>query len=280
MSERKHPPQPGNSRERWVTAGELRELCSRDDDAVIVDRKVARLHRLECPSAIRLTAGESAKSFGTLKRLCLAVSERRLAGARRVVAVGGGTVGDVAALAAHMVRRGMPLVHVPTTLLAAVDSSIGGKAAINSPGGGKNVFGAFHFAGECLLCEEIWTTLSPQQHRDGLVEALKMAVCLDAGLAGRWRSDPPGTREMVTEGRRLKAAARRTEDLFTELGLPGRRLLANSLRDHGWQQFQRALALDKKGLYTFVVLREIGEAETAEVPEAVVKSLFGGWRGR
>lgn len=77
-----------------------------------------------------------------------------------------------------------------------------------------------------------------------------------------------------------EAAARRTEDLFTELGLPGRRLLANSLRDHGWQQFQRALALDKKGLYTFVVLREIGEAETAEVPEAVVKSLFGGWRGR
>jgi 3-dehydroquinate synthase len=338
MTESRHPSQPGGANESWVTLGVIRELCERKESAVVVDRKVARLHNLCPPSAVLLSAGERSKSFSTLERLCGAVNERRVAGASRVVAVGGGTIGDVAALAAHLVSRGMPLVQVPTTLLAAVDSSIGGKAAVNSADGGKNLFGAFQFASDCLLCEEIWKTVPSRQRRDGLVEAAKMAVCLDAGLAHRWRHAPPGTREMVIESRRLKNAVcaadpfelgdRRTtlnfghtvghaietlsgyavshgaavaagmaaaldvgtavgatapavaswvEDFLLSLGLQGRSLLAQSLCAQSWEPFRKALSADKKGPFTFVLLRDIGVAERALIPEDVVQKLFESW---
>ena len=338
MSGRKHPAQPRVARERWIGLAELAKICARRDSVVVVDRKVAGLHGLDQPSAIQLTAGEGAKSFGTLQRLCEEMSQRCRGGARRVVAVGGGTIGDVVALAAHLVRRGMRLVQVPTTLLAAADSSMGGKAAINSGDGGKNVFGAYHFPGICLLCVEVWKTLTLEQHLDGLAEAQKMALCLDGGLARRWSDAKPGVGEMVKEARRLKNAvfasdpfetlgvrtvlnfghtvghaleslseyeishgmavacgmaaaldvgvalgtmpqeeARRAEESLRKSGLPGRRKLADILRLHDWDDFRRALSFDKKGLFNFVLLKSVGSAVVAAVPEEAVRELYDKW---
>ena len=339
MPARMHPAQPRTARERWIGQAELALICARRDSAVVVDRKVAGLYGLSHPSAIQLTAGEEAKSFVTLKHLCEEIGKRRRGGARRVVSVGGGSIGDVVALAAHLVQRGIPLVQVPTTLLAAVDSSIGGKAAVNSDNGPKNVFGAYHFPALCLLCEQVWTTLTPDQHLDGLAEAQKMALCLDRELAYRWHKSKPDIREMVSQARRLKNAvcqrdpfetlglrtvlnfghtvghaveslsnyeishgaavacgiaaaldvgmaigitpewdARWAEESLLKSGLPGRRRLAEILREHSWEDFRNAISYDKKGLFNFVLLNSVGTAQAAPMPETVVRGLFDRWR--
>ncbi|MBS1153311.1 MAG: 3-dehydroquinate synthase [Myxococcaceae bacterium] len=176
--------------------------------AWIIDAKVARLHpavlrSIRAPLQVELvTAGEDLKSTRALERLA-----PKLLGLPRggtLVAVGGGTVGDFATVVAHLVKRGVTLVQVPTTLLAAVDSSVGGKGALNV-GKVKNALGVFHYAARTLLCPELFETLTPAQHREGIAEALKMAVCLDAAVWKRWSRRAPGTLELVKTARALKA---------------------------------------------------------------------------
>ncbi len=139
---------------------------------VIADARVLRLHgsrglALKQPNVtlVPLTAGEGAKSLATLERL----TKRALALPRKltVLAIGGGTIGDVATVFAHTFKRGVGrLVHVPTTLLAAVDSSVGGKGAVNVAGA-KNVLGVFHAADEAWLCRELFTTLTERSGARG-----------------------------------------------------------------------------------------------------------------
>ena len=205
MSRRIHPAISRRCEDRWVSLNELRKVIRDEKNCVLVDRKVARLHDLD-GEAMLLTAGERVKSFAAFERICAYVQRRKLDGAQTVVAVGGGTIGDVASLAAHMVKRGMPLIHVPSTLLAAVDSSIGGKAAINARDGAKNVYGAFHFPDECLLVPELWTTLEPKQRTEGIAEAVKMVLCLDRATAEKWAASKPDIDEIVSIGRNLKHA--------------------------------------------------------------------------
>lgn len=174
----------------------------------IIDARVARLHpqvlrAIRAPLHVELvTAGEALKSVDALGRLCPKLVKLPRNGT--LVAVGGGTVGDFAAVAAHLVKRGVQLVQVPTTLLAAVDSSLGGKGALNV-GDVKNALGVFHYPVRSLLCPELWETLSPAQHREGIAEALKMAVCLDAKVWRNWSRRAPGLVERVKVSRRLKA---------------------------------------------------------------------------
>lgn len=174
----------------------------------IVDARVAKLHprvlkAIRAPLHVELvTAGEALKSTEALGRLA-----PKLVGLPRngtLVAVGGGTVGDFATVAAHLVKRGVNLIQVPTTLLAAVDSSVGGKGALNV-GDVKNALGVFHYPTRSLVCPELWETLSPAQHREGIAEALKMAVCLDAKTWRSWSRRAPGIVERVKVSRRLKA---------------------------------------------------------------------------
>ena len=121
--------------------------------AVVSDETVAKLH-LEAAlaaleraglkaSTVVVAPGESSKSFPVLEEVCEALIAARIERADLVVALGGGVIGDLAGLAAAVVRRGLDYVQVPTTLLAQVDSSVGGKTAINSRQG-KNLVGAFH----------------------------------------------------------------------------------------------------------------------------------------
>lgn len=191
------------SSERW---GRFASLAPKGA-AWIIDARVARLHpqvlrAIRAPVHLELVrASEALKSTAALERLVpklLAIPRGGM-----LVAVGGGTVGDFATVTAHLLKRGVDLVHVPTTLLAAVDSSVGGKGALNV-GSVKNALGVFHFPVQTLLCPEFFDTLTAAQRREGLAEALKMAVCLDARVWAKWSRRAPGTIELVKTSRRLK----------------------------------------------------------------------------
>ena len=127
-----------------------------------------------------LSPGEATKSFAALAGLC----ERLLAmGLERrdvVIALGGGVIGDLAGLAASIVRRGVALVQIPTTLLAQVDSSVGGKTGINTSQG-KNLVGTFHQPRLVLADTDTLSTLPPREFRAGYVEAAKYGLLGDAG---------------------------------------------------------------------------------------------------
>ncbi len=196
--------------ERW---GSFRTFAEVPRGAVfyVVDRRVARLFPdvdalTKSAPRLLLTAGESAKTILTLGKILAAATF--LPRGSHLVAVGGGTVGDVATVAAHLVKRGVHLVQVPTTLLAAVDSSLGGKGAIDLEASGrhyKNAAGVFHYAQETWIDEAFFTTLKPAQIREGLTEAWKMIVCLDAKLFDRYATRPKSLVETVRDARRLKS---------------------------------------------------------------------------
>ena len=166
--------------------------------AIVTDSNVAVSHlaNLEAAlagrllGAIVLTPGEKTKSFTELGSLC----EKLLGlGVERndvVVALGGGVVGDLAGFAASILRRGVQFVQVPTSLLAQVDSSVGGKTGINTPQG-KNLVGSFHQPGLVLADTDALATLPVRQLRAGYAEVVKYGLLGDAAffanLEAHWR---------------------------------------------------------------------------------------------
>jgi 3-dehydroquinate synthase len=123
--------------------------------------------------------GEQAKNWPTLDRVFDAFLAARIGRDSLVLALGGGVIGDLAGFAAATYQRGIPFIQVPTTLLAQVDSSVGGKTAINHARG-KNMIGAFHQP--CAVIADIATldTLPDRELRSGLAEVIKHGVALDA----------------------------------------------------------------------------------------------------
>jgi len=156
--------------------------------------------------------GERAKTLATVTRLYEACLGRDLDRAAAVVAVGGGVVGDVAGFAAASYLRGIRLVQVPTTLLAQVDSAIGGKVGVNLAAG-KNLVGAFHSPSLVVCDPEVLSTLPRREFRAGLYEVVKYGVIASRGLFDRVASnlDPIFAQEaamltpIVTECCRIKA---------------------------------------------------------------------------
>jgi 3-dehydroquinate synthase len=125
--------------------------------------------------------GERAKTLASVDRLYRACLSRTLDRSGIVIAIGGGVVGDVAGFAAASFLRGIRLVQVPTTLLAQVDSAIGGKVGVNLPAG-KNLVGAFH-SPSLVLCDPVLLdTLSRREFRAGLYEVVKYGVIASRGL--------------------------------------------------------------------------------------------------
>jgi shikimate kinase/3-dehydroquinate synthase len=175
-------------------------LAPRASCAIVTDENVARLHlpALQCAlgeASIRnarvvVPAGEKSKSFAAYAELCEALLAARLERGDVVIALGGGVIGDLAGFAAATVRRGMRLVQMPTTLLAVVDSAIGGKTGINSALG-KNLVGAFHQPSLVVADTATLNSLPPREFRAGYAEVVKYALIGDANffawLEGNWR---------------------------------------------------------------------------------------------
>lgn len=167
---------------------------------LVASRRVFALHGAPVARALgalgRTTVvlvpdGERFKTASTLGRLHDAFLEARLGRDGLVVALGGGVVGDVAGFAAATWMRGVDWVGVPTTLLAMVDSSIGGKVGINHPKA-KNMIGAFHQPRAVVVDPAFLATLPPRELRSGAYEVLKCAVLGDRSLFGAIRRAPPG----------------------------------------------------------------------------------------
>jgi shikimate kinase/3-dehydroquinate synthase len=128
-----------------------------------------------------LAPGEATKSFPVLVRLSERLLEMGLERGDLVVALGGGVIGDLAGFAASIIRRGIRFVQIPTTLLAQVDSSVGGKTGINTPQG-KNLVGAFHQPSLVLADIEALATLPARQFRAGYAEMAKYGLLGDAAF--------------------------------------------------------------------------------------------------
>jgi 3-dehydroquinate synthase len=189
--------------------------------AVVTDENVAAAHLeplLESLSSggvtavpITLPAGEKTKSFAHLEAVVEGVLQARLERGDAVIALGGGVIGDLAGFAAGIVRRGMNFVQIPTSLLAQVDSSVGGKTGINTAYG-KNLVGAFHQPKLVLADTSALDTLPLREFRAGYAEVVKYGLIdrLDffAWLEANWRAvfaGGPARLEAIAESCRAKA---------------------------------------------------------------------------
>ncbi len=198
-------------------------LCPGARVAIVTDENVATRHavRLETSLAaaglghvrITLAPGETTKSFAMLERVCDGIIAARLERGDIVLALGGGVIGDLAGFAASIVRRGMRFVQAPTTLLAQVDSSVGGKTAINTAAG-KNLVGAFYQPILVLADTALLDTLPEREFRAGYAEVVKYGLLGDRGFfdwleAGAWRevfAGGPAREEAVRISCEAKAA--------------------------------------------------------------------------
>ena len=165
----------------------LRKLTNSKKCALIADPNVppqpALLASLQKNNftiiATQMPAGEAHKNIATASRL---FDELLAAGIERstpILALGGGVIGDTVGFAAATILRGVPLVQIPTTLLAMVDASVGGKTGVNHPTG-KNLIGAFHQPIAVLIDPIVLKTLPPRELRSGLAECIKHQIIRDA----------------------------------------------------------------------------------------------------
>jgi len=152
-----------------------------------------------------MAPGEAHKNVGTLERVWDGLVESGLDRSGLVVALGGGVVGDVAGFAAATFLRGVEFIQVPTTLLAMVDSSVGGKTGVDHPRG-KNLLGAFHQPRGVLADLEVLATLPRRESLGGLAEVIKAAVLADAELFELLERQGPG---IVDEPEALEEAVAR-----------------------------------------------------------------------
>lgn len=142
-------------------------------------------------TVLSIPDGEASKRLRTVEKLG---SQMIKAGADRhsvVLAIGGGVVGDVGGFLASAFMRGIPVVQVPTTLVAQVDSAIGGKTGVNLPGG-KNLIGAFHQPSAVFADPEVLSTLPEREYRSGLFEAMKYGVIRNAAIFDLMESNREG----------------------------------------------------------------------------------------
>jgi 3-dehydroquinate synthase len=194
-------PLAGRSYEIRIGAGLSKELGSAcaglslgQRCAVITDRNVAPLYAETACASLRaagflpllivVSAGEKSKALKTVEKCYHRLASHRLERKSFIVALGGGVVGDLAGFVAATYLRGIPFVQVPTTLLAQVDSSVGGKVGVNLPAG-KNLVGAFHQP-RVVLCDlDTLSTVPEREYRAGLAEVIKYGIIYDAQFFAR-----------------------------------------------------------------------------------------------
>jgi 3-dehydroquinate synthase len=178
----------------------IAKLRPRAKAVIVTDENVARAHLAAAEAALAhagvmthrviVPAGEASKSYRVFEQVCEAVIASRIERDDLVIALGGGVIGDLAGFVASVVRRGIDYVQVPTSLLADVDSSVGGKTAIDSAHG-KNLIGAFYQPILVLADTALLDTLPEREFRAGYAEVVKYGLLGDAPffawLESNWR---------------------------------------------------------------------------------------------
>jgi len=175
--------------EYLATIADIRRRLSpvQGREFALIDAHVDTLHgkafRKALPRVefLRIAAGESSKSFLALEKIANSLVKAGATRASRLIAIGGGVVGDLTGFLAGVFMRGIPFVQVPTTLLAMVDSSVGGKTAVNLASG-KNLVGVFHQPQAVFVIPSLLKTLPLREIKCGLSEAIKTALIADKNL--------------------------------------------------------------------------------------------------
>jgi 3-dehydroquinate synthase len=178
----------------------IAKLRPRSKAVIVTDENVARLHLAAAEAALAhagvathrvvVPPGEASKSYRVFEQVCEAVIASRIERDDLIIALGGGVIGDLAGFVASVIRRGIDYVQVPTSLLADVDSSVGGKTAIDSAHG-KNLIGAFYQPILVLADTALLDTLPEREFRAGYAEVAKYGLLGDAPffawLENNWR---------------------------------------------------------------------------------------------
>ncbi|MGE3763915.1 MAG: 3-dehydroquinate synthase [Kofleriaceae bacterium] len=201
--------------ERFAELDVGSHVSDRSRVVVITDTNVSAHWSLPIPDVVEIAPGEASKSFETYARVCNELVARGVDRGSAIVAVGGGVVGDLAGFVAATLFRGIPVVQVPTTIVAMCDAAIGGKTAIDIPAG-KNLVGAFHQPRLVACALETLQTLPGRERRAGFGELWKYALLdgpelwrLVASCAG-WARDggdamPAAFREVMRRSIAYKA---------------------------------------------------------------------------
>jgi 3-dehydroquinate synthase len=199
-------------------------LLRRPKVAIVMDQTIADLHGPRLIGALEaggvashpiiLPPGEATKSFTYLAELCDRLLALELDRGDMIIAFGGGVIGDLTGFAAAIYKRGIDFIQIPTTLLAQVDSSVGGKTAIDTPRG-KNLIGAFHQPRLVLADLSMLDTLPPRELRCGYGEVLKYGLLGDRGFF-HWLEDH-GAAVLDREPEALARAVRRSVEMKADI---------------------------------------------------------------
>ena len=152
---------------------------------------------------VTIPHGEGSKNLATMQQVLEQMAEAGMTRKDAVVAVGGGVCGDLAGFCAAVYMRGIDFYNIPTTVLSQVDSSVGGKTAVDL-GSLKNIIGAFWQPKAVIIDPDVLSTLDDRQIAAGLAEALKMGLILDPGLVDLFEQDPLPVDEIIARSVDLK----------------------------------------------------------------------------
>jgi shikimate kinase / 3-dehydroquinate synthase len=183
----------------WPLPDSSRRICV--TDATVAELHAGRLRDLA--GMIEIEPGEEHKTLATAERVWRALAEQGVTRADHLVAVGGGVVGDLAGFCAATYQRGIPVVQVPTTLVAQVDSAYGGKTGVDLPEA-KNYVGAYHQPAAVIADPTTLATLPPEEHAAGYAEVLKTALIAGGPLWDRVSAGAPVDDAMIFACARTK----------------------------------------------------------------------------
>ncbi len=200
-------------------AGYLKNDYPKSKFAIVTDDNVSALYEKQITKTfddlrlrydvISIKPGEKSKSVSVFSEITSFLAQRNYNRADVIVALGGGVVGDLAGFVASAYLRGVSFVQIPTTLLAQIDSSVGGKTAINIPEG-KNLVGAFYQPSAVYIDMDFLTTLQDEDFADGMAELVKYAVIKDAQMfealqnAGTITADSPILQDLIVKCLQIK----------------------------------------------------------------------------
>jgi 3-dehydroquinate synthase len=196
----------------------VRNHLPRETCAIISDTNVAPLFGDQVtrsfesadfqPTLITIPAGEKSKTLEQAGAICDQMIAGRLDRQSFVVGLGGGMIGDISGFVAAIYHRGIPYIQIPTTLLAMVDSSIGGKTGVNTADG-KNLIGAFHHPSLVIDDVEVLKTLPPREFNQGFAEIIKHAIVADAEIFGALKNaqanDPLALQSLIKRNIEIKS---------------------------------------------------------------------------